>query len=252
MSTIRSNHPARGSVRAEADQATPIDKATDADATAVIEPVAAADPSAADQSATGRAGDAVAREQRHDGDDGGACDSVGCRTKRVTLLTALGWTRLVAIIPALGLFVGSLSLAISALERTGAMVMDFIHADIDSIHIAVELIEIADFFLLSVAICILALGLLRLFVANSVVLPSWLSFGDFGDLEERLASVITSMLGVYFLGQVLQGRTGEDLLVLGVASAVIMVGLAVFLRTVSRMHASHEDGAQGTRDPRAR
>ena len=104
------------------------------------------------------------------------------------------------------------------------------HGDVSSL--AIEFVEYADLFLLSVVLYILALGLVSLFVTDQIPLPKWLAFHDFDDLKERLVSVIGAMLGVYFLGYVLKGASGVDALLLGLAVAVVVVALSFFVRNV--------------------
>lgn len=158
-----------------------------------------------------------------------------------------GQTRLIAAIPALGFFVSALVLAVGTLVRVFEVAVEFVEQEIDVMQLGIDLVEYADLFLLAVVLYILALGLITLFVADDVPLPSWLTFGDFDDLKERLVSVISVMLGVYFLGRVLNGAPGLDILWLGLGCAAVIAALTLFVKLVIQGHgpeASH-GGAAG-------
>jgi uncharacterized membrane protein YqhA len=71
-----------------------------------------------------------------------------------------------------------------------------------------------------------------LFVTDKIPLPKWLEFHDLDDLKERLISVIVVMLGVYFLGVVLSGRGGLDLVWLGVGICLVIGALTFFTSAV--------------------
>lgn len=141
-------------------------------------------------------------------------------------------TRFLASIPAVGLFICAVVLAVATLVHVIIAVYELCTGAVDLAHLSIEFVEYADLFLLSVALYILSLGLICLFVSDRIPLPCWLEFHDFDDLKERLASVICIMLGVYFLGYILEGHTGTDTLWLGLASAIIIVALGFFVSNV--------------------
>lgn len=143
-----------------------------------------------------------------------------------------GRTRFVANVPALGLLIASIALAIGTLVNLVYATYEYVVGEIDLHGLAIEYVEYADFFLLAVALYILSIGLLSLFVSEKIPLPKWLEFHDFDDLKERLTSVIIVMLGVYFLGHVLKGGQGLDTLWLGLACAAVIIALTFFMGTV--------------------
>lgn len=154
-----------------------------------------------------------------------------------------GQTRLIATIPAVGFFLAALVLAVGTLVRVVEIAVEFVELKIDVMQLGIELVEYADLFLLAVVLYILALGLITLFVTDDIPLPSWLTFNDFDDLKERLVSVISVMLGVYFLGCVLNGASGLDILWLGLGCAAVIAALTMFVKLVIRGH-----GAEGGRE----
>lgn len=143
-----------------------------------------------------------------------------------------GRTRFAANVPALGLFVASIALAIGTLVNLVYTTYEYAIGDIDLHGLAIEYVEYADFFLLAVALYILSIGLLSLFVSEKIPLPKWLEFHDFDDLKERLTSVIIVMLGVYFLGHVLKGGQSLNTLWLGLSCAAVIIALTFFMGTV--------------------
>lgn len=151
---------------------------------------------------------------------------------RLTARKYTGRTRFIATVPSVGLFLCAVVLAIGTLIQTGVVTWEFMQGELTIMDIATEYVEFADLFLLAVVLYIMSLGLLTLFVTDKIPLPKWLEFHDFDDLKERLVSVISVMLGVYFLGYVLKGGHGIEVLWLGLGCAVVIVALAFFVKNV--------------------
>ena len=151
---------------------------------------------------------------------------------RILARQVAGRTRFIANVPAIGLLIASIALAIGTLIGLVLSTYEYVIGDISLHGLAIEYIESADLFLLAVALYILSIGLLSLFVSDEIPLPKWLEFHDFDDLKERLTSVIIVMLGVYFLGHVLKGGQGLDTLWLGLACAAVIIALTFFMGTV--------------------
>ena len=143
-----------------------------------------------------------------------------------------GRTRFVASVPATGLLIASVALAIGTIVALVISTYSFVIGEIDLHALTIEFVEYADSFLLAVALYILSIGLVNLFISRNIPLPTWLEFHDFDDLKERLTSVIIVMIGVAFLGYVLKGGQGIDILWLGLGCAVIIAALSVFMLAV--------------------
>ncbi|WP_261428922.1 YqhA family protein [Berryella wangjianweii] len=169
--------------------------------------------------------------------DGRAERRMSTRSKRMLRRTArriTSWTRMVAIVPSIGLLILGFALSVKTLMAAIDVTIDGVVLGHDSIlGVAARYIEYADLFLLSVALYLMSLGLFTLFVSDRIPLPKWLRFSDFDDLKERLISVICVMIGVFFLGRVLEASiSGIDLLWLGLASSVVICALTVFVKLV--------------------
>ena len=171
-------------------------------------------------------------EMRSGSKDGApkAASSLPEEKERALAGKVAGRTRFVATVPATGLLIASVVMAIGTIVTLVITSYEFAIGEIDLHALTIEYVEYADAFLLAVALHILSIGLLSLFVSEHIPLPAWLEFHDFDDLKERLTSVIIVMIGVTFLGQVLKGPQGIDTLWLGLGCAAIVIALSVFMR----------------------
>ena len=145
---------------------------------------------------------------------------------------ATGRTRFGATVPATGLLIASIVLAVGTIITLVISSYEFVVGELTLHELTIEYVEYADSFLLAVALYILSIGLVNLFLSENIPLPAWLEFHDFDDLKERLTSVIIVMIGVAFLGHALKGAQGIDTLWFGLACAAIIATLSVFMHTV--------------------
>ena len=143
-----------------------------------------------------------------------------------------GRTRFVATVPAVGLLVASVVLAVGTFIALVFSTGQYVMGEICLHDLTIEYIEDADAFLLAVALYLLSIGLVNLFISENIPLPKWLEFHDFNDLKERLTGVIVVMIGVFFLGHVLKGAQGIDTLWIGLGCAAIIASLSLFMGTV--------------------
>ncbi|MCR5582118.1 MAG: YqhA family protein [Eggerthellaceae bacterium] len=162
----------------------------------------------------------------------GKCDDAELSLGRKTASR----TRIIATIPATGFLIAAVALAVGTMIALVLSTIDFITYEIDLHKLALEYVEYADTFLLAVALYIMSIGLTSLFISDKIPMPAWLTFNDFDDLKERLVSVIVVMIGVYFLGQVLSGNAGLDILWLGLSCAAVIIALSVFVKSVFKSH----------------
>jgi uncharacterized membrane protein YqhA len=90
-------------------------------------------------------------------------------------------------------------------------------------------IEIFDLFLLGTVMLIMALSLYELFIDTDLKLPSRLQIHSFEDLKTNLVTVVIAVMAVTFLGQIVSWNGESDLLNLGVAVALVIAALNVYL-----------------------
>jgi uncharacterized membrane protein YqhA len=102
--------------------------------------------------------------------------------------------------------------------------------------LGVELIEIIDVILLGTVLYIVALGLYQLFIDRHLPLPHWLKVGDLTDLKRDLIGVVVVLLGVSFLGEVVNWEGDENVLPLGAAVAFVIAALGLILWITPKKH----------------
>lgn len=196
--------------------------------------------------------DEDARHAPAEGDAGSARSGAGAVRKDSTQLLPEGskrqrgvlhaanvvsWMRLVTVVPATALLVMSVSFSLVTVASLFWTLAELFGGHVDLINLSVEFVEYTDFFLLSTVLYMTSLGLFSLFVTDRTPLPPWLAFHDFDDIKERIARVVVVMLVVFFFGEVLRGKAGESLLVLGVSISLVVVSMSIFLRcTVPAKH----------------
>jgi uncharacterized membrane protein YqhA len=112
------------------------------------------------------------------------------------------------------------------------------HSHID--HLAVELIEITDVILLGTVLYIVALGLYQLFIDQNLTLPRWLKVNDLTDLKRDLIGVVVVLLGVSFLGEVVNWEGENDILPLGAGIALVIAALGFILWLTPNKHEADE------------
>jgi uncharacterized membrane protein YqhA len=108
------------------------------------------------------------------------------------------------------------------------------HSHID--RLAVNLIEITDVILLGTVLYIVALGLYQLFIDQNLALPRWLKVNDLTDLKRDLIGVVVVLLGVSFLGEVVNWEGENDVLPLGAGIALVIAALGFILWLTPSKH----------------
>ena len=130
----------------------------------------------------------------------------------------------------------SLVAAISMLVLAGIEVVQLvisafsINLDPESIKmLAVKFIGVIDLLLLGTVFYITALGLYELFIDDRVQLPPWLHINELDDLKNKLIAVVVVIMVVMFLENVVTWDSGQNLLYLGIAIAVVIASITFFL-----------------------
>lgn len=129
-----------------------------------------------------------------------------------------------------------MALTISTLLSTIGVTFEAACGRVDMQDMLVDYIEFADFFLLSVVLYIMSVGLYSLFVDDGIEMPSWLQIHDLDDLKEKLVGVIVVVMGVYFLGLLIHGTEPIDLLMTGLGIGAVVLTLAYFVRHIMVAH----------------
>lgn len=177
---------------------------------------------------------------------------VGNKGKRLYMGKRLvGWTRFMATVPIVGLFVAAIVMSVSTLIQTFIVTAEAALGEIEMQDMLVDYIECADYFLLSIVLYIMSIGLYSLFIDDRIPLPNWLEVHTLDELKEKLVSVIVVVMGVYFLGRLLHGANALDLLYMGAGIGAVVFSLAYFVRHVMVAHSGHAAEAPEEETPKA-
>jgi uncharacterized membrane protein YqhA len=95
-------------------------------------------------------------------------------------------------------------------------------------------IEVFDLFLLGTVMLIMGLSLYELFMDSDLKLPARLEIRTFEDLKTNLVTVVIAVMAVTFLGQIVSWNGQTDVLGLGVAVALVIAALNIYLWIVKR------------------
>ncbi|MFN8412212.1 MAG: YqhA family protein [Anaerolineales bacterium] len=93
--------------------------------------------------------------------------------------------------------------------------------------ITIKFIEIVDGFLIATAILIFAVSLYELFI-TPLELPEWMLAHDLYELKAKLSSMIVLVMAVKFLEKLLTAKDTQDLLLTGIATALMSAVLIAF------------------------
>ena len=154
-------------------------------------------------------------------------------------------SRFIIVLAVLGSFVGSAILLVIATITLFRIAWNEIvnfntdipegrHSHIE--RLAVNLIEITDVILLGTVLYIVALGLYQLFIDQNLALPRWLKVNDLTDLKRDLIGVVVVLLGVSFLGEVVNWEGENDVLPLGAGIALVIAALGFILWLTPNKH----------------
>ena len=152
-------------------------------------------------------------------------------------------SRFIIGLAVVGAFVGSaILLLIATITLFNIAWNEIVNFDLDRLgkehidRLAVELIEITDIILLGTVLYIVALGLYQLFIDRNLTVPHWLKVQDLTDLKRDLIGVVVVLLGVSFLGEVVNWEGESDVLPLGAAVALVIVALGFILWLTPKRH----------------
>jgi uncharacterized membrane protein YqhA len=114
-------------------------------------------------------------------------------------------------------------------------------------HLAVDLIQLADVFLLGTVIYLVGLGLHLLFVNPQLPDQPWIAVKDLDDLKEMLVRVIVLLIGVTFLGSFVEQADDVPVLELGITAAVVVAAFVLVILVAKLPDWSRADGERHAR-----
>jgi uncharacterized membrane protein YqhA len=152
-------------------------------------------------------------------------------------------SRFIIGLAVVGSFVGSaILLLIATLSLFNIAWNEIVNFDPENLggrhidRLAVDLIEITDIILLGTVLYIVALGLYQLFIDQNLTLPRWLKVNDLTDLKRDLIGVVVVLLGVSFLGEVVNWEGEDSVLPLGAGIALVIAALGFILWLTPAKH----------------
>jgi uncharacterized membrane protein YqhA len=136
-------------------------------------------------------------------------------------------SRYLAMIGVIGLLVAAIAAFGWGFYKTGLLVYEVTIGASASTSVIVDLVKIVDFFLIATTMLIFSASLYELFIAE-VNLPDWMIAHNLYDLKSKLSSMIVLVLAVKFLEEVFLAKDAYNLMLTGIAIAVISGVLIAF------------------------
>ena len=137
-------------------------------------------------------------------------------------------SRFAVAVPAVASIIASFVLmAIGVWE----VVMTIVHLLDSSVSVKLTVVAIltsVDTFLLATVLLVIGYGLYELFVDSEVKLPEWLEIRSLDDLKTKLIGVTVAILGVVFLGALVDRKDANSVMLIGVGVGAVVLGLAAF------------------------
>jgi len=152
--------------------------------------------------------------------------------KRSRWRTAVASTRYIMALAVAATFFGATVLLLTAITDMFSAVWQVI-VDKKALEepLRLVMIESIDTVLVSTVLYVIAIGLYQLFVDPLLHsrLPAWLRIEDVGELENRLAGMVVTVLGVLFVSKALEWDGTEALLYFGLAVGAVIAAISFFL-----------------------
>lgn len=95
--------------------------------------------------------------------------------------------------------------------------------------LAVDLIQLADVFLLGTVIYLVGLGLHLLFINPRLPARPWLAVEDLDGLKEMLVRVIILLVGVTFLGSYVEHADDIPVMELSISASIVVVAFSLVI-----------------------
>lgn len=145
----------------------------------------------------------------------------------------LGASRYIVILAVLSALLSSITLLGLSLYRTVWEVYKLMTGE-SMKYVAATFIELADLYLLGVVILLIAIGLYKLFIDDSIRTPEWLEIHHIDHLKTKLVNLVVLVLAVSFLKQVVAWNNETNILFFGGGIGVVVAALTYFLGMKSK------------------
>lgn len=154
----------------------------------------------------------------------------------------LASTKYVILVVVLSIYAGSVALILYETAVVASVIFATVQDGSVSSEggrlLAVGLLAAIDVFLIAIVGYIICAGLFVLFIDDTLPLPGWLVIRNLEDLKNNLVSVIVAVLAVLFAKEAVARTSELDLLGLGIAVALMIGALTLFLVVNASTHRS--------------
>lgn len=149
------------------------------------------------------------------------------------LRQTLASSKYIILLAIVGIYVAAVALILYEIAVVASAIIETVREGAVSADgarlLAVGLLAAIDVFLIAIVGYIICIGLFVLFIDNTIPLPGWLVIRNLEDLKNNLISVVVAVLAVLFLKEAVARATEIDLLGLGLAVAIMIAALTLFL-----------------------
>lgn len=139
-------------------------------------------------------------------------------------------SRFLALVAVAGCAVAGITVLLSAARQSVLAAIKAWNGTMTPKAVAVEMIQVVDWFLIATAFYVVAVGLYELFIDDSVASPEWLRIRSLDDLKNKLLRLVVVVLAVDFLGEATRSSGDSAILRLGGAVGMVIAALTLFLR----------------------
>jgi uncharacterized membrane protein YqhA len=142
--------------------------------------------------------------------------------------TILEKSRYLVALPAIASVIGGIALLLIGVWEVGVSIINLVvHAEDVKVSV-VEMLTAVDTLLLGTVVLVVGYGLYELFVDQSVKFPAWLEISSLDDLKTKLIGVVVTIIGISFLGFLVDKNSPTDVMSVGIGVGAVLLGLAVF------------------------
>ena len=137
-------------------------------------------------------------------------------------------SRFVVAVPAIGSILGSFTLMVIGTWEIIRSMIKLFDTSVPLKESVVTILTAVDTLLLATVLLVIGYGLYELFVDTNVQLPPWLEIRSLDDLKAKLIGVVVAIIAVVFLGELVDASDPNDVMLIGIGSGAVVIGLAGF------------------------
>lgn len=142
--------------------------------------------------------------------------------------TILEKSRYLVAVPAIASVIGGIALLLIGVWEVGVAILNLI-IQAEGLKVSVvAMLTAVDTLLLGTVVLVVGYGLYDLFVDQSVRFPEWLEIKSLDDLKTKLIGVVVTIIGISFLGFLVDKNAPADVMSVGLGVGAVLLGLAVF------------------------